>query len=307
MAQASALERPVGLPSWKQFMASACAVLLSLAFLVSGIWKLVDPLGTEARMVQALVWPKLALATALGVGLAEAWTGVLLLVPNWRRWGALLAGFLLVAFMIYMGVNYTALQGEDCSCFPWLKRVVGPGFFVGDGIMLAMALLAGLWANPAGSASKAFISLVALLVFSGVMVGAALFQQTGLKSPDTVVVAGKEFSLRHGKVLLYFYDPMCAHCFRVAKEMSAYHWAEDVRIVSVPIAVPQYAEGFLEDTGLLGKARTTLDAAKLRGVFKFGDPPYAVALEHGRQRQAFAVFEDERYAKGLAALGFILK
>ena len=35
----------------------------------------------------------------------------------------------------------------DCSCIPWLKRVVGPGFFIGDGVMLLLAFFAGLGAR----------------------------------------------------------------------------------------------------------------------------------------------------------------
>ena len=31
------------------------------------------------------------------------------------------------------------LQSKVPDCFPWLKRAVGPGFFVGDAIMLGLA------------------------------------------------------------------------------------------------------------------------------------------------------------------------
>ena len=63
----------------------------------------------------------------------------MILVPRLRRWGALVLGALLVAFMGYFAIHYNALRGADCSCFPWLKRVVGPGFFVGDAVMLLLS------------------------------------------------------------------------------------------------------------------------------------------------------------------------
>ncbi len=305
MAQGSPAGRAWELPSWKTALGWCCAVALSAAFLVSGFWKLVDPLGTETRMVQALVWPQLALWAALGVGLAEAWTGVLLLVPRWRQWGAWLAAFLLIVFMLYMGWNYNALQGEDCSCFPWLKRVVGPGFFIGDTIMLLMALAAGLWIRKPGQWRNALLVLLVLVVFSGAMYGVARTQLTGLEAPASVLVDGKPFPLHHGKVLLYFYDPMCAHCFRVAKQMSTWNWAPGVRIVAVATENRDYAPGFLADTGLAGKAKSSTEDASLRKVFQFGDPPYAVALEFGRQKESYGVFEDTRYVDGLKRLGFL--
>lgn len=300
-SEASALD----LPSWKTILSTVCAFLLAGAFLVSGFWKLVDPLGTEARMVQALIWPQLALVAALGVGIAEAWAGVLLLIPGWRRWGALLAAALLVVFMLYMAWNYNALRGEDCSCFPWLKRVVGPAFFVGDAIMLLMAAAAGVWCRRSGGVRNAVIAVAALAVFCGAMYGVGRARLTGLEAPPSVQTTKGTLSLKHGKILLYFYDPMCSHCFRVAKQMSSWKWADGVRVVAVAITVPQFAQGFLEDTGLAPIARSSTDKDALLGVFKFGDPPYAVALEYGRQKEAFAVFEGDSYQTGLRNLGFI--
>ena len=61
---------------------------LALLFLVSGFWKLLDPLATEQRMVQMLFPRQIALLVAIGVGISEAWAGVMILVPRWRKWGA---------------------------------------------------------------------------------------------------------------------------------------------------------------------------------------------------------------------------
>ena len=81
----------------------------------------------------------------------------MILVPRFRRWGAILAGLLLLAFMTYIGWNYKALIGRDCSCFPVLtlpfgisidmRRSVGPGFFYGDFAFIAAAAIAGFWAK----------------------------------------------------------------------------------------------------------------------------------------------------------------
>jgi uncharacterized membrane protein YphA (DoxX/SURF4 family) len=303
IAQASLGSATVELPGWKRWVAAICAGGLAVLFLVSGTWKLTDPLGAEARMVQALIPPSLALAATLGVGIAEAWAGLLVLIPRWRRWGAWLCGVLLAAFMVYIGVNYNALRGEDCTCFPWLQRVVGPGFFIGDGIMLAMALAAGVWAKPSLHLRKSLLTLAAITVFAGVTYGVVVARQSGLKAPDSIVVDGGSVSLQHGRIYLYFYDPECAHCLHAAKEMAKYAWAPGVKVYAVTIRMPEFAPMFLRDAGL--KAGSSSDAAKLREVFKFGDPPYGVALEHGRQAGAFTAFDANEPRAGLKRLGLI--
>jgi len=57
--------------------------------------------------------------------------------------GGLPGGALLIFFIAYLGIRYSALRGQDCNCFPWVKRAVGPGFFIGDLLMLALAAVAG--------------------------------------------------------------------------------------------------------------------------------------------------------------------
>src|SRR6185436_3186388 len=118
-----------------------------------------------------------------------------------------LASFLLVVFMIYVGVNYNVLRGTDCSCFPWLKRAVGPGFFVGDAVMLGFAVLAGVWSKRSENLRGAVLILSAVSVFALVSYGVAATRNTGLKAPDTVTVDGKPFSLQEGKILLFFFNP----------------------------------------------------------------------------------------------------
>jgi uncharacterized membrane protein YphA (DoxX/SURF4 family) len=290
------------LASWKTVLSVISAILLAIVFLVSGIWKITDPFNAAARMIQALVPGQLALAAAVGFGIIETFAGLLLVVPRFRRWGAWLSGVLLVAFMIYVGYHYTALTGEDCSCFPWIKRAVGPGFFISDGIMLLLAVFAGIWARPSESVRGAVIALGAISVFAFVLLGVLYGQQTGVEAPDTITVDGKPYSLRLGKHFIYFFDPECSHCYVAAQTMSKFNWAA-TNVIAVPTVNPQFAQGFLEESGF--KAKLSNDAAELKKVFPFGDPPYGVAIENGRQRQSFMQFEGNEPEASLRKLGFI--
>ena len=171
------------LPGWKTALSWVAAILLSLLFLVSGLWKATDAQGAAVRMAQAGVPESLSLTAALVFGIAETLGGVLLLVPRFRRWGSILTGFLLLAFMVYFALNYNLLRGADCSCFPWGMRVVGPGFFVGDGLMLLLAVLAGIWSRPPEGLRPAIMVLGAVVVFALVSYGAGAVRQTGVKAP----------------------------------------------------------------------------------------------------------------------------
>ena len=302
MAQPRARAIPWELPQWKTVLSIVSAVLLAFIFLVSGTWKITDPLGAATKMTQALVPAGLSVPAALAFGISEAFAGVLLLVPRFRRWGALISGVLLLAFLVYFAINYTALRGADCSCFPWLKRVVGPGFFISDGLMLLLALLAGMWAKPSESKTGALIILGAVAVFAGVSYGVTVARETGVRAPSEITVNGKPYSIEQGRVLLYFFDPMCMHCDHAARVMATHHW-KDVKLVAIPTAMPQYAQQFLDDTKF--GAALSSDQEKLRAVFKFGDPPFAVVLEHGHQKAALREFDDKQPEQSLRQLGFI--
>src|ERR1700679_2984149 len=113
---------------------------------------------TWARMVEDLRVPyQLSLLATLALAVSETTAGALVLIPKFRRWGASLAALLLVVFMIYIGINYSTLLGKDCSCFPWVKRTIGPGFFAGDAAMLLAALIAGWFARPATGLRRAAV------------------------------------------------------------------------------------------------------------------------------------------------------
>src|SRR5664279_2809539 len=106
---------PLELPGWKTALSWISAFLLACLFLVSGLWKITDAPAAAVRMVQALVPESLSLSAALAFGIAETLAGVLILVPRFRRWGAVLTSLLLLAFLAYFALHYTALRGADCS------------------------------------------------------------------------------------------------------------------------------------------------------------------------------------------------
>lgn len=295
----------VDLPAWKKAIGGVSAVLLAILFFVSGAWKLTDPYVWSQALVEFRLPSALALPGAVALGIGETLGALLILVPRFRRWGALLVGFLLVVFMIYIGANYGALAGKECSCFPLVKRTVGPAFFVGDGLMLLMAVLAGTWLRTSESLRGALVILGAVVVFAGASLGVNSARASGIQAPDTITVDGKPFSLQQGKVFLFFYDPTCPHCEAAARKMAKLNW-KDTTIVAVPTDTPQFAASFLHDTGL--KAGTSNDLDMLTKTFKFVNGPYGVALVRGRQKGTIdvGVFEkDGEPAATLHTLGFV--
>ncbi len=290
------------LPAWKSVVNTICAILLAALMLTAGIWKLTAPVEWATRMNQALLPAALSLPAALIFGISETFSGILVLIPRFRRWGAILAGLLLVAFMAYFAIFYSRLVGDDCSCFPWIQRTVGPGFFISDAAMLVGSVLAGIWAKPARGLKAAGLILAALAVFAGASLAVALTAPAGKMAPATVMVDGQPYDIRHGRVLLFFIDPECTHCLFAAQDMVTYDW-QDVRIVLVPIERIQFAGQFLETAGM--KAPITTDVAKLREIYSFGDPPFAVALENGRTVRELTVFEDSEPKAALTEIGFV--
>jgi uncharacterized membrane protein YphA (DoxX/SURF4 family) len=282
-----------------------CAVLLAILFFVSGAWKLTDPYVWSQALVEFRLPAALALPGALALGIGEMVGAVLILVPRFRRWGALLIGFLLVVFLVYIGANYGALVGKDCTCFPLVKRAVGPAFFFEDGTMLLMAVVAGMWARSSENLRAALVILGAVVVFAGVSFGVNSARASGLQAPASITVDGKPFSLQQGNTFLFFYDPTCSHCEAAARKMAKLNW-KDTTVVTVPIDTPQFAASFLHDTGL--KAGTSNDLDLLKGTFKFASGPYGVALVRGHQKATVdvGVFEkDGEPAALLHTLGFV--
>jgi uncharacterized membrane protein YphA (DoxX/SURF4 family) len=292
----------VELPVWKKTAGGIAALLLAILFFASGAWKLTDPFQWAQALTEFKVPPAFALPFTLALGIGETLSAVLILVPRFRRWGSWLIALMLVGFMLYIGANYGALAGKDCSCFPLVKRTIGPGFFVGDVVMLAMAAMAGWWSRPPENIRAALVVLGAVVVFAGVSFGVNATRHSGLQAPASITVDGKPMSLREGDILLFFYDPECLHCDAAARAMAKLNW-KNTKVIAIPTHDPQFAAAFLHDTGL--KAGTSLDVQLLRSKFQFVDPPFGVALERGRRKAAVTVFEGSEPETTLRRIGFI--
>jgi uncharacterized membrane protein YphA (DoxX/SURF4 family) len=290
------------LSGWKTAASALAALLLAALFIVAGVWKITDPFSAAQRLAQAKVPAELSLPAACLLGVAETYAGVLVLVPRFRRWGAWLAGLLLIAFMVYIGYYYNVLRGEECNCFPWVKRAVGPAFFIGDALMLALAAVAAWWARPSSSRHKAALVLMAVAVFAAVSYGVSARLQTGAKAPAQITVNGAPVNLRAGRYLIYFFDPECLHCNRAAKDMAKLDW-RDVKMIGVPTEQPQFAQDFMDTTGL--HAPISPDQALLRKTFSFTSTPYAVAIENGRQKEALSDFDPQQMTERLRRIGFV--
>jgi uncharacterized membrane protein YphA (DoxX/SURF4 family) len=291
--------------SWKTAVNWISAVLIAVVFLVAGLWKVTDPQGAAVRLAQAKVPESLSLAGAVGFGIAETMAGVMLLVPRSRRWGALATSLLLVAFMVFIGIHYTELRGAECSCFPWVKRAVGPGFFIGDGLMLALAILAGLWTRPSSGVRPALAVLGAIVVFAGVSLGINETRNKGTRAPDTLTAMdGKAIPINQGKVLVYFFNPQCMHCLEAGRKLAAMNWG-DTKFVGIPTENPQFGDWFLGKAGLTGKGPLAKDLDAMKKLFPFDLPPAAVALEDGYSKGILLQFDDPEPAATLRKLAFV--
>jgi hypothetical protein len=278
------------MPSWKGAVNHVAAVFIALVFAVSGVYKALDPYRF-AQLLEELLFPAaLAMPFTLALAVAELMAATLVIVPRFRRWGGLLASLLLLSFMVYMGARYSELAGKDCSCFPIIKRAVGPGFFIGDAGFLIAAGLAAWWAKPAEGLRTMAVILGAAAVFVGVSFGLAYGQHNGVKAPDSIVVNGKPFDLSHGRFFIFFFDPECSHCNAAAKDMGTMKWKSGVTVIGVPTRQPQWAEAFMKDNAFNGV--TSLELDKLKAVFPFGDPPYGVVIENGRQTGSVPHYEE---------------
>ena len=275
------------MPGWKNGLSWLSAILVCGVFIASGLWKINDVQSTAVRMVQAKVPGAFGLPAAFFFGIVETVGAVMILVPRLRRWGSILLAGLLLAFLGYFAINYNTLRGADCSCIPWLKRVVGPGFFVGDGLMLALAGFAWLGARRSEGTRTVALIAGAVAVFAGVSFGVAEVRQTGAKAPESILVEGRPYSPERGKVFIFYFDPQCMHCFDSAKQMSKLQWG-DTRVVGVPIS-----EAITRNSSCRTPATLAI-TSDLSGwqVFTYAGVP-AGSLENGRQKAPLTKFSEE--------------
>ncbi len=289
---------------WQRTVAAVAAILLGVVFLVSGGWKVLSPFKTGELLEQAQVPGGLGVIGASVLGTLELFTAFLLFTPRFRRLGGLLGSALMIFFIGWIGYYYKVLVGHECSCFPIIKRTVGPGFFIGDGIMLLLGLAAFAWSPRVTRLRIPAAALAGLVVFAGISYGVNAAERRNVQMPTPVIVDGKPQNLAQGKVFLFFYDPSCMHCDAAAKFMSKLDWGT-TRVVAIPTINPQWAASFLRDTHL--KAGTSQELDKLKKAFPFVDPPYGVALDDGQVEKTFgqAQFNEPSPAPDLKKLELV--
>ncbi len=281
----------------------AAAVVMAVLWLTAGFWKLTDISGWQLKLTQLLVPVSLSLAGTLAVGIAEVAAGVLLLRPAWRRWGGLLSCGLLVAFMAYMAVHYDTLRGEDCSCFPWLERAVGPAFFWSDAAMLGASLLAVRFSPAPRHVRGAGGAVLAVVAFAGIMLGVdRLAPETLPTYTGPLTVDGADYPLGQGRTFLFFFNPSCLHCLHAGQTMARYRWQVD--FIGVPTQDVDWGPGFVDDAGLRD-VKLSPDASALRETFEFQDVPYGVLLDRGAVVEEIVFWEEPELGETLRRHGFI--
>ena len=299
------VDQGISSSGWQRTAGSVCAILLGIIFLVSGGWKVLSPFTTGELLEQAQVPAGLGVLGAAALGTLELFAAFLLFTPRYRRWGGLLGSALMLFFLAWIGYYYHVLVGRECNCFPVIKRTVGPGFFIGDGIMLLLGLIAYAWSPRVARFRIPAIAFLALVVLAGASFGINAATRSGAQAPSPVIVDNKPMNLNTGKVFLFFYDPSCMHCDAAAKFMSTLNWG-NTTIVAIPTINPQWAAPFLHDTHF-SQAHTSLELAKLKHAFPFVDPPFGVVLENGREEETFsqAQFTAPSPKAELEKLGFV--
>ena len=304
MSQAIPLTGSFDRPAWKSIVNWTASILIAVVFLAAGLFHVLDPFGAAVLMSNLKIPQALSIPFAVLLGVVETFTGVLFLIPGYRKLASWLGIILLAAFMAYIGYFYNDLVGKDCSCFPLVKRAVNPAFFVEDAAMMLLAFLAGLWTMPARSFRTAWAVLGVIAVFSAVSYGVAFSRQSGTQAPASVMVNGQPYTIDSGKVFIYYFDPECMHCLDAAERMSQLDW-QDSKVVAVPVVNPQFAQAFMDRSGLKAKGVWTTDLQKLKEKLPYKGTPAGAAVENGRQVAALTQFEGSEPAATLRKLGFV--
>ena len=298
---ANPLSSSVAMPAWKSMASHVAAAFVAILFIGAGLYKALDPFHWSRLLEELLFPPAYSLPFTVLLSVGEMFGGIMIAIPRYRRIGSAVTSLMLLGFMGYIGIHYTQLIGKDCSCFPWVKRTVGPGFFEGDSAFLLAAILAGVWGKPlAGHLRVKMGPVFAVLALAVLSAGGgyayAASQQTGAKAPDSIVsVDGKQVSLQHGRYFVFFFDPECSHCNDAGRHMGTYHWKSDVTIVGVPTRMQRFGPAFMQDNKLDKlPSVVTNDLEKMKAAFPLpGDPPYGVEIENGRQVGAVQHYDDE--------------
>lgn len=286
----------------------ALSLVLAFIFAVSGGWKLYEPAQAGIRQVEAGVPSSYALPFAVVLGSLEVFAAVLLLMPPWRRAGAILTGFMLAAFLTYMGARYSELKGIECGCMPGRHRALGIGFFIEDGGMLAAAVAVALLARPAVERARSLLRpALALLVILLLGAGSAslerpLFARDSGLSLRVMDRAGRVAEMPvspRSYTLLYFYNPSCLDCQRASRELAKLRFA--VPLMVLPDSRPETAYEYLAQAGIKN-ALVSLDHQALAARFQLKQVPALYLVHGGRAQNVILNFEPPALEKALREL-----
>lgn len=140
-------------------VAESAYLAVAAVLLVAALGKLRDVRGFAASVAGYRLLPgRLSRPVAVAVIVAEVAAAGLLLAPSLlppdalgpdalgsdlRRWGAVVAGLLFAAFLTAMVSVLRRGMSVDCGCFGG-RDLVGPGTLARTGLLLALAVTAGL-------------------------------------------------------------------------------------------------------------------------------------------------------------------
>ena len=125
-----------------------CAILIGLVFLVSGLLKLLDPVGTGLIVTEYLKFFRVgflqggAKVFGMVLSLVEAITGAALVAGVYRKFTAVVTSLLIVFFTAITVVLWLANPEMDCGCFGEAIHLTHWETLLKNLVLLALALLA---------------------------------------------------------------------------------------------------------------------------------------------------------------------
>lgn len=152
----------------------ACAVVIGLVFFLSGVLKLMDPVGVGLIVEEYFKFfgtgfmRPLALPAGLLLSLLEAVTGIALVTGVYRKTAAVVSSAMLVFFTILTAVLWIGNPVMDCGCFGEAVHLTHPQSFFKNVVLIALAFVAFLPFRDFGVAKrhkKAAFWLLSVSVF----------------------------------------------------------------------------------------------------------------------------------------------
>lgn len=125
-----------------------CAVLIGFVFVLSGTFKLIDPVGTALKVSEYWAFFHMSflkvISMPVGVllSLTETAVGVMLVSGVWRKFTAILASVMLVAFTVVTAVLAIVNPAMDCGCFGEVIHLSNLQTLLKNVVLLVLACIA---------------------------------------------------------------------------------------------------------------------------------------------------------------------